>query len=348
MKWGQFSNPVESPKRHFDVVAVSGIRDLSPEQYVDVELEMAEVLAVGPDEVRFGGALGSDTIALVTACDLREVETALTVIVPGTLDQQPVEARKVAKKCADRVIELGASRLDAPAFYRRNDALLQGADVLVAFTDGRTTGGTAYTIRKAEQLGVPSLITLLSPKASREPNPLLRITKARAPIHAVRQYVSKVKTGRTEWASEAIRQLKTASATTRAIDRLSVEVARYIERAPELRDVEVIVPMPRRVPDQPSDLLPLAEKVAEMTGQRVASWLTRLDEPAGKLLLGRVRSVPEEHARSLQFVGPRTRVIVFDNVITTSGTMLGAQLAVERDSGIAPYGLAVLYSTEFA
>jgi len=40
-------------------------------------------------------------------------------------------------------------------YHQRNRRLLERADMLVAFTDGRSTGGTASVIRQAEKKGVP-------------------------------------------------------------------------------------------------------------------------------------------------------------------------------------------------
>lgn len=46
--------------------------------------------------------------------------------------------------CAPRVAPL-----------RRNDLMLETADILVACWDGRTSGGTAYTVRKAKARQLP-------------------------------------------------------------------------------------------------------------------------------------------------------------------------------------------------
>ena len=74
-----------------------------------------------------------------------------------------------------KVIELNLKTLGSWGYLRRNDAMLLGpkdavgclvahpADRLVAFTDGRSTGGTAYTIRKARALGIK--VEIVSVKA---------------------------------------------------------------------------------------------------------------------------------------------------------------------------------------
>lgn len=87
-----------------EVTAVSGIRDIAPDSFADVELVLAEEVARGVGELRFGGALGVDSIALAAACG---ATAERRVFVPFTLRDQPVEAREVvAASCHAR----GASR----------------------------------------------------------------------------------------------------------------------------------------------------------------------------------------------------------------------------------------------
>ena len=105
-------------------------------------------------EIRFGGAIGVDTVALEACCYLRsKVWPELVVIVPYRVEDQPLAARKVIETCADEVIELDLPRIGRSAL-QRNDALLDGANRLIAFTDGRTKGGTWYTIERARDLEI--------------------------------------------------------------------------------------------------------------------------------------------------------------------------------------------------
>ena len=135
------------------IVAITGHRDLHDASVPVVERTMAHE-APTATEIRFGGAIGVDTAALEACCFLRqEVWPELIVIVPCRVADQPKAARAVIKSCADEVIELDLPR-EGCSSLRRNDALLKGADRLVAFTDGRTTGGTWYTIQKARELGI--------------------------------------------------------------------------------------------------------------------------------------------------------------------------------------------------
>jgi len=131
------------------IVAVSGIRDLAAASFVDVETAVIKE-ATQADTMRFGGAIGVDTVALAALCN---VSIHKTVIVPYRLDDQPHEAAVVVRRCANETLEMNLPR-SRSAYLRRNDALLKGADRLLAFSDGRQTGGTSYTIRKAKALGL--------------------------------------------------------------------------------------------------------------------------------------------------------------------------------------------------
>ncbi len=50
------------------ITAVTGIRDLAPASYADVELAVLEEATL-VDGMRFGGAVGVDTVALAALCD---------------------------------------------------------------------------------------------------------------------------------------------------------------------------------------------------------------------------------------------------------------------------------------
>jgi uncharacterized phage-like protein YoqJ len=132
-----------------------------------IEIERASDAARNspPSVLRFGGAIGVDSIALQAARQLRRPRhrVNLVVIVPGKLTEQPKCAYHVALRCADQIIELDFPRGVKWAYLRRNDKLLDGAQRLVAFTDGRATGGTAYTIKRAQKFGIDvELVTVRS------------------------------------------------------------------------------------------------------------------------------------------------------------------------------------------
>jgi hypothetical protein len=137
-------------------IAVSGVRDLSPHDLPVIEGIISDIIFEGPEELLFGGARGTDTVALASACaTLGGIRPPrLTVIVPRRLKDQPLEAQEWARECADEIIEIKSPRLDTEAYRRRNQALIRRADGLVAFWDGHS-GGTGMTIDLAGKAGIP-------------------------------------------------------------------------------------------------------------------------------------------------------------------------------------------------
>lgn len=342
------------------LVTITGIRDLHPASEPDVELAIADLFAMGAKTIRFGGALGADTVALTAAGELRPASVRLEVFVPCTLADQPAVARRAIEKYADTVIE-GRLPMKPWAFLKRNDAMLTGdVELVVAFTDGREEGGTWYTMNAAKRRGITVLpVRVLGTKGA-TPNVRLKLDDTPGPIFAWRPYVSLRSTGKADPTSVLIRHMKAGEGGARAVSELGRKLAAYIEKEPALRRATYLVPMPRRLPGVPSDLEGLATAIAKHTHQIVLThWLERVEAPAvaGRMRAFRMRYPAEEHARTLHVVsdGPKRPgdpgrlgpVLLLDNVIASSGTMAGAQLAVQRDTGIAPAGLAVLYSSDF-
>jgi predicted Rossmann fold nucleotide-binding protein DprA/Smf involved in DNA uptake len=153
------------------VIAVTGIRDLHPDSESAVAGAIALALAAPATELRFGGARGVDTVALAAALAAREArghEARLHVFVPGRATEQPLEALDAIRR-ADLVTELGLPRGRAWTYLKRNEAMLAGADSVLAFTDGRADGGTAATIALAHARGIPVTLVRVS---GTEPRPL--------------------------------------------------------------------------------------------------------------------------------------------------------------------------------
>jgi hypothetical protein len=135
------------------IITYSGIRDISEDSYNTIYQQVASDLSNGATELRFGGALGVDTVALEAAYRYN-VDAKLRVFVPWKLRDQPAEARRTVQLCADEVVELQLPRVRwAP--LERNVAMLLGrgarSDRLVAFKDDRCEGGTFRTIERANQ-----------------------------------------------------------------------------------------------------------------------------------------------------------------------------------------------------
>jgi hypothetical protein len=142
------------------IIAFTGIRDIDPAS-LDVLARAVEAeLAYDPVEMRFGGAIGSDTYALAAAWKHRlpNSPTRLVVIVPFRLHDQPRFAASIADKYASEVRELKLSRMRKSAYFERNVALVRGATRVVAFTDGRRSGGTYHAMSVARKNGAELLI----------------------------------------------------------------------------------------------------------------------------------------------------------------------------------------------
>ena len=121
-----------------DVVMVTGHRHITSADVATVEREVAAEVAAGARRWVFGGAIGVDTVALLAAWGPSQ---HCTVIVPGTVAQQPVEARKVIEARADSVVEMCAANLSSSAPYMlRNAAMVHASSRVLAFTDGGPSG----------------------------------------------------------------------------------------------------------------------------------------------------------------------------------------------------------------
>lgn len=121
-----------------DVVMVTGHRHITSADVATVEREVAAEVAAGARRWVFGGAIGVDTVALLAAWGPSQ---HCTVIVPGTVAQQPAEARKVIEARADSVVEMCAANLSSSAPYMlRNAAMVHASSRVLAFTDGGPSG----------------------------------------------------------------------------------------------------------------------------------------------------------------------------------------------------------------
>lgn len=114
---------------------------------------------------RTGGAKGFDTAAALMVLELREVhpEIRLELVLPyrgqsDKWDDEDVYIYDYILARADKVVYLYDQYRDG-CMLARNRRLLEGSDVCVAYCT-RSTGGTAYTCRQAQQTGV-ELISVL-------------------------------------------------------------------------------------------------------------------------------------------------------------------------------------------
>ena len=110
-----------------------------------------------------GGAKGIDTQSLIWLTSHR-MAARLCVVVPGTVEDQPTEARE-AIAAAQVAVSVEVVQLRHPAFpsaaayHYRNRWMVDRADLMVAFPRGDDpNSGTIYTIDYATGRGLPRII----------------------------------------------------------------------------------------------------------------------------------------------------------------------------------------------
>jgi hypothetical protein len=316
------------------IVTFTAIREISPDMVEEVEMAVLDVIAAGATALRFGGASGGDTMALEAACRVRDAERAITtVFVPFRVYDQPKDARAAIELYADEVVEMNL-RPGKSAYLTRNRRMVDGSHLVVALTDGRLTGGTAYTIGYAQKKEIPVVVV---PVTSIRKNPRVTGIDTTGKIWAIEEY------DHDEWLTKVIRANKTGHARQVDLNKVASILKRQIRSTKELNAADAICAMPRRVPGAKSDMEPIARDIADSLDLEMAE-LVRVDTPkGGELRAGRMRFSPSEHERTLRYTGPKgDKVIVLDNVLTSAGTMEGAFRAV-RAAGSTPLGLAALY-----
>jgi uncharacterized phage-like protein YoqJ len=138
------------------IIGITGIRDIEVNSHWSVGGEMAAIVGNNDvSEVWFGGARGSDELALLSAWQARGEykKPVLKVVVPFTVDDQPVSARTAIEQYADEIIELKLQKTKS-GYMVRNKYIVDHCDQLVAFWDGEA-GGTRETIELAKTAGKP-------------------------------------------------------------------------------------------------------------------------------------------------------------------------------------------------
>jgi uncharacterized phage-like protein YoqJ len=152
-------------------VAFTGIRDVDPSAETSIRAVVKKIVD-RPDvvELIFGGARGCDTLAIRAALETRadRANPKLTVIVPARVKDQPNEAQPWIRK-ADEIVQLGLplrGGRGSVAYRKRNQAMVDRADELVAFWDGRKEGGTHMTILIADCKGIPVKVVTVPRQAN--------------------------------------------------------------------------------------------------------------------------------------------------------------------------------------
>ena len=126
---------------------------------LDIIVQVKELYGQGYRTFYCGMAEGFDMLAAaaVIACRKKFRDIRLVAVVPfrnqsARYDEKDKEQYNILLAEADEVVILSEYYYRG-CFHRRNDYLISNSDVVVAYHDGIFTGGTFYTIKKAQQAG---------------------------------------------------------------------------------------------------------------------------------------------------------------------------------------------------
>lgn len=116
------------------------------------------------DDAHFyvGGAVGIDSLTLSWLA--RNSSSRITVVVPGTIKQQPAEAWQAIERSRERIaeiVELGARELHTPAFHARNRYMVDHTQITLGFPLEGSEGsgsGTWQTLTYTASQVKPRLI----------------------------------------------------------------------------------------------------------------------------------------------------------------------------------------------
>lgn len=81
-----------------------------------------------------GGAKGIDSLSLLWLAGNSKAK--ITIVAPGTVAQQPAEARQAIQRHRERIaeiVELGAEELRTPAYHARNCWMVDRSDMVIGF-----------------------------------------------------------------------------------------------------------------------------------------------------------------------------------------------------------------------
>jgi hypothetical protein len=107
-----------------------------------------------------GGAKGIDSLGLLWLAG--NTDARVVIVVPGTIDQQPAEARQAIARTRDRIteiVELKAAELRSAAYHARNRWMVDRSSMTIGFPhSGEPSSGTWQTLNYTSDMGKPRLI----------------------------------------------------------------------------------------------------------------------------------------------------------------------------------------------
>ncbi|MFJ1744868.1 hypothetical protein ACIOJD_01300 [Streptomyces sp. NPDC088116] len=144
-------------------VAITGTRDTghrSSAEYARIFADYIGPFAAAPSHFFIGGAKGIDSLSLLWLA--ANTTARITVVAPGTVDQQPDEARQAiahARARISQVVELAAAELRTPSYFARNRWMVDHSDMTIGFPrEGAPPTGTWQTLNYTADQGKPRLI----------------------------------------------------------------------------------------------------------------------------------------------------------------------------------------------
>ncbi|MFJ6571942.1 hypothetical protein ACIQNU_31520 [Streptomyces sp. NPDC091292] len=145
-------------------VAITGTRSTGHHEidwYADLFERYVRPWVQDSTHFHIGGATGIDSLTLLWLAGNSKAK--ITVVTPGTLGQQPPEARQAVERCRNRIdgiVELAAAELRSAAYHARNRYMVDRSDMVIGFPLGRSdaTSGTWHTINYGAESGKPRLI----------------------------------------------------------------------------------------------------------------------------------------------------------------------------------------------
>ncbi|MET7870409.1 DNA-processing protein DprA [Streptomyces cyaneofuscatus] len=143
-------------------VAITGTRETSHKPFTEYVDLFEQYLGPFAQAAHFyiGGAVGIDSLALLWLAG--QTSASITIVAPGTMSQQPVEAREAVARTRDRIteiVELAAAELRSPAYHARNRWMVDRASMTIGFPHAtEPSTGTWQTINYTAEQGKPRLI----------------------------------------------------------------------------------------------------------------------------------------------------------------------------------------------